>query len=131
MHGLGRDRGGNAVAHRSVVGRELRSITRIAVQASEPAYVVARAVREDRGLGQALAQAGDDLPQIELARHGPRRLPLVIGGMGRFGAAPPRRGVDPPELRQSGAERSDSRLDREARLVYAAQLVRAGMNVDQ
>ena len=73
-----RDGGRDAVAHRARIRRELRSVRSKAKVPMDPARVIARAVGDDRVVRKALVEPADDLPQVDVTRHGARRTPRFV-----------------------------------------------------
>ena len=72
---LHRHRGGHAIAHEAAYRRHLGVEAAEAVEAVDPAGIIARAVAED-GIGrQMIAQPDHDLRQIDVARLGQRLAP--------------------------------------------------------
>src|SRR5260370_5673654 len=84
---LGRDRGGNTVTHRARDRSELGREAAEAIEAVNPAGIIAGAIAQDRLRLEPLAQADHDLAEVDRARNsGP---PLPPGPGIRIPRAPP------------------------------------------
>ena len=128
---LGRDRGGQAVAHRARGRGELGPEAVIGEVAVGPDRVVARPVGEDAARRQPCCEAGHDLAELQPARNPGRRAPgqLLGEGVGRGrGPGPDRDGSEGCRRQGEGVE---ARGDGEVRLVDPAQLLRVVVDVDE
>ncbi len=131
VDGLGGDRRRQAVAHGPGGRRELGAVALVLEEAVDPDGIVAGAVGDDRILGQGLAQPGHHLAHLQLARRrggldvrqivlARRRRPVVPGAPLHCG-----------KLCRRVGEGLLPGIDTQDRLIDAAQLLGAGMDVDQ
>jgi hypothetical protein len=131
MNELRGDGGRQAVAHGAARRAELCPVAREPVEAVRPHREVARAVGEDRVVGQALTEKRHHFPQIDVARH--RLMAQVLLPLGAGGRRPdgPAGRVDRLERRGRRRELRIAGVDRQVCLVHAAELLGAGVDVDE
>src|SRR6266571_680122 len=78
---LGRDRGGNPVTHRARDRSELGREAAEAIEAVNPAGIIAGTIAQDRLGLEPLAQADHDLAEVDRARNGVDELDLRSGNV--------------------------------------------------
>ncbi len=131
MERLGGERGRNAVAHRARPRRELRPVLAELVEPVRPDGEVARAAGEDGVRGQAPAQEGHHLGEVEVAGKRPRlEVREVVGPRGAHPLLPRRR-FDRKDPLERGRELGQVGHDRQVRVVRAAELLGIRVDVDE